>query len=422
MTIDARLTDSRLEDMPLAEVRRALHALAERSNEERRTAALVRSHLEGCAPDALVCGLGGKVPDGNGTAENGATGNGLGGTGVAAVFDGREAGPTVLLRCDLDALPMAGTLDIEHRATDPNTAHTCGHDGHMTVQIGVARALAKQRPERGRVVLLFQPAEETGEGARAVLDDPRFAELAPTRAVAFHNLPGRPLGEVTLRDGPFASASVGMIVDLKGVSSHAAEPQEGRSPVAAAASIAQSIQSAPQQASALEECVQATVVGIEVGGPAFGTSPGSGRVMATLRAHRSGAMRALCDYCESMARGLAAAHRLECDVTWTERFPATENDPAVVRAVESAARATGLDVRRAEHPFSWSEDFGYFTASARGALFGLGSGVDQPPLHHPDFDFPDGLLEPAVRLFVAALPALLADELPGDVPGDRPTG
>ncbi|QDU83946.1 putative hydrolase YxeP [Planctomycetes bacterium Pla163] len=392
MTTDARRTDARLENLPLAAIRRRLHTLAERSNEERRTAEFVRQELEACEPDALVTELGGH--------------------GVAAVFEGRAAGPTVLLRCDLDALPMAGTLDVEHRADDPETAHTCGHDGHMTVQIGVARALAEQRPERGRVVLLFQPAEETGEGARAVLDDPRFAELSPTRAVAFHNLPGRPLGEVTLRNGPFASASVGMIVELTGVSSHAAEPHMGRSPVAAAANIAQSIQSAPQRAAALEENVQATVVGIEVGGPAFGTSPGSGRVMATLRAHTSQAMHALCEYCERMARGLAAGHGLECDVTWTERFPATENHPAVVRVVERAARANGLDVRRAEHPFSWSEDFGHFTSSTCGALFGLGSGVDQPPLHHPDFDFPDDLLEPAVRLFVAALPELLADELP----------
>jgi amidohydrolase len=390
MTTDAQHTDAQLENLPLAEVRRRLHTLAERSNEERRTAEFVRQQLEACEPDTLLTELGGH--------------------GVAAVFDGRDDGPTVVLRCDLDALPMAGTLDVEHRATDPNTAHTCGHDGHVTVQIGVARALANERPERGRVVLLFQPAEETGEGARAVLDDPRFAELAPSRAVAFHNLPGRPLGEVTLRDGPFASASIGMIVLLTGVSSHAAEPHMGRSPVAAAASIAQSIEAAPQRATALEEGVQATVVGIEVGGTAFGTSPGSGRVMATLRAHRSEAMRALRDSCESMARGLAAAHGLDCDVTWTDHFPATENEPALVRVVERAARATGLDVRWAEHPFSWSEDFGHFTSSTRGVLFGLGSGVDQPPLHHPDFDFPDDLLEPAVRLFVAALPELLADE------------
>lgn len=380
-----------LVDRELVDVRRDLHRIAERPGEEARTARLVIDHLGATEPDALVTELGGN--------------------GVAAVFEGRRPGPTVLLRCDMDALPMPEGIDVEHASPDPFAAHKCGHDGHMTIQLGVARALAERRPERGRVIVLFQPAEETGEGAARVLADPRFADLRPDRAIALHNLPGRPLGQVVVREGAFASASQGMIVKLVGVSSHAAEPQNGRSPVAAAANIAQAIQAAPQRAVALDVCVQATIVGIEVGGPAFGTSPGDGRVLATLRAHTTPGMDRLTEYCERLAIGLAHGYDLECDISWTDRFPATDNTPAVARVVADAARARGLDVVDPGVPFSWSEDFGHFTSRFPGALFGLGSGEGTAPLHHPDYDFPDELLPTGTALFLACLPGLLRDEL-----------
>lgn len=375
----------------LSEVRRDLHRIAERPGEEARTSQLIADHLEAARPDRIVTRLGGH--------------------GVAAVFDGRRSGPTVLLRCDMDALPMPEGIDVPYASPDPGAAHKCGHDGHMTIQLGVARALSQQRPARGRVVVLFQPAEETGEGAERVIEDERFADLRPDRAIALHNLPGRPLGQVVVRSGAFASASQGMIVDLRGVTSHAAEPHMGRSPVAAAANIAQGIQAAPQRAVSLDTCVQATVVGIDVGGPAFGTSPGNGRVMATLRAHTSEGMAQLTSYCERLAAGIAHAYELECDISWTDRFPATENTPAVARLISDAARSMGLEVVDPGVPFSWSEDFGHFTSRFPGALFGLGSGADTAPLHHPDFDFPDALIETGRDLFLACLPGLLRDEL-----------
>jgi amidohydrolase len=360
----------------LPELRRKFHRIAELSNEERETAALLGLELRASQPSQLI--------------------EGLGGFGMAAVYAGAKEGPTVLLRSDMDALPIDESSDSDHASVRAGTSHKCGHDGHMTILAAVARQLQKRAPERGRVVLLFQPAEETGEGARRVLDDPRFGELRPDRACAIHNLPGVELGKVVLRKGPFASASRGMIVGLRGSTSHAAEPHLGRSPVAAVASIAQSFQAAPQRAATLHECVQATVVGLEAGGPAFGTSPGEGRVMATLRAHTQASMERLVEYCERLARAIGQAH----DV------PATENDPAIVEALERAATRAGLPVEHAEQPFAWSEDFGHFTAACPGALMGLGSGVDQPALHHRDYDFPDELIEPGARLFLEAIEEL----------------
>lgn len=373
--------------LSLVELRHQLHRIAERSNEEERTAALVASQLSATGPDQVV--------------------ERLGGYGVLAVYDGVAPGPTVLVRSDMDALPIAEHLRIEHGSLDADTSHKCGHDGHMASLVGVARALGSSRPPRGRVVVLFQPAEETGEGAARVLADERFEPYLPDCAIAVHNLPGRPLGEVVVREGPFASASQGMIVELTGVSAHAAEPHTGISPVAAAATIAQSIQAAPQRAAALDECVQATVVGLQVGGPAFGTSPADGKVMATLRAHTEASMRKLTDYCEKLARGIADAHGLRSEISWTDVFPATHNAPAVARTIARAAEDAGFSVRRPDAPFPWSEDFGHFTSRVPGALIGLGSGEHQPALHHSDYDFPDELIELGTRLFLACLPPLL---------------
>ena len=174
----------------LISFRRDLHRAPELSGAEVATAAAVQRFLAG-GPDHVIAGLGG--------------------TGLAAVYDGAAPGPTVLLRAELDALPITEQSTAAHRSAVPGTAHLCGHDGHMAILCGMGRLLQRARPPRGRVVLLFQPAEETGAGAAAVLDDPRFADLAPDAALALHNLPGLPLGHAALISGPACCASRGLL-------------------------------------------------------------------------------------------------------------------------------------------------------------------------------------------------------------------
>ena len=361
---------------------------------ENRTAEYLGITLAACDPDQLVTGLGGH--------------------GLAAVFKGRGNGPTVLLRCDTDALPLPDGPGLAYQSEIEGVSHKCGHDGHMAMMLGVAQRLARKRPEQGRAVLLFQPAEETGAGARAVLDDPAFADLRPDVSLGLHNLPGFPLGEVVLREGAFAAASRGLTITLTGVSSHAAEPEAGLSPAPAAASLVQALSALPQLETGLSESAKVTVVGITVGGPAFGTSPGDGRVMATLRTFSDVAMERLSRRCADLAEGVAKAFGLGWELTWSEDFPATVNDPSVVTTVEAAAMASGLNVVKAATPFAWSEDFGHFTAAGPGALVGLGSGLEQPPLHHPDYDFPDSLLPIGVDFWHHTLHHLLSQDIEKD--------
>lgn len=371
----------------LKELRHDLHRNAERSRAEELTAKIVSGFLKSHTPDNLV--------------EN------LGGHGLAAVYEGRSPGPTVLLRSELDALPIRETIDSDHGSVSDGVSHKCGHDGHMTIVAGLAPLLADSKPSQGRVVLLFQPAEETGEGARLVIDDPKFARIKPDRVFALHNLPGFPLGSVISKRSCFASASRGMIVSLGGATSHAAEPHKGRSPALAAAQIIQALSAAVQFHTALHEGAKVTVISARVGERAFGTSPGYGEVMATVRAHTDDVMERLCKRCEGLARDIAHAFELDEEVSWTEEFVATINDDQSVDLVEKAADELGVAVVRPEHPFAWSEDFGHFTALAPGALFGLGAGADHPALHRPEYDFPDELIDVGINLFRKILKELL---------------
>ena len=166
------LTETELSDITLW--RRKLHQMPEVSGEEHDTATEVVRFLQTTAPDEMVTGLGC--------------------TGVAAVFAGETPGPTVLIRAELDALPIAEISDLPHRSRIAGKSHMCGHDGHMATLAAVAKELQSDRPKRGRVILLFQPAEENGAGAAAVLADPAFARLKPDYAFSLHNMPGLPLG------------------------------------------------------------------------------------------------------------------------------------------------------------------------------------------------------------------------------------
>lgn len=365
----------------LPTLRHALHCTPELSNHESHTAQRIERILQDHAPDELLTGLGGH--------------------GLVALFRGPAPGPLVLVRCELDALPIPETVELPHGSETPGVAHKCGHDGHMTMVLGLAPRLRRRPPARGAIGLLFQPAEETGEGAARMLADPRLVALAPDWVFALHNLPGAPLGEVALRDGPFASASSGLVATLRGATSHAAEPEQGRSPALAIAEIIQRWTGLPQTDVSLHEAAKVTVVHARLGERAFGTTPGEATVMSTLRAHGQATLDRLLRRAQEQARRIAAVSTLDCETQLVEPFPATVNSPEANARVSAAAARLGLSVRSLPHPFAWSEDFGHFTARFRGALFGLGAGEDQPPLHHPTYDFPDALLSVGTNLLEA---------------------
>lgn len=319
----------------------------------------------------------------------------LGGHGLAFVF-GDSQGPTVLLRCELDALPIEEPNQMSYRSTRHGISHKCGHDGHMAILAAVGTCLSDERPKNGRVVLLYQPAEENGAGAAAILQDPRFTGLAPDFVFALHNLPGFPLGRIVVRPGAFTCASRGMTIQLRGRTAHAAQPDTGICPALAACQLIQGFSSLGSDPGQPEETAFATVIGATIGEKAFGTAPGNAEVWATLRSETDVTMARLIRCAEQQAREVAEVHRLDCDIEYEDVFAATVNSASAVDVVLKAAG--DLSVVVPHTPFPWSEDFGRFSATANGAFFGIGAG-DIPDLHDRYYDFPDELIPIAVALF-----------------------
>ncbi|WP_439883050.1 amidohydrolase [Pontibacter sp. MBLB2868] len=372
----------------LIQLRHSLHRHPELSGQETLTAERVSHFLQQYNPDQIFTGLGG--------------------TGIAAVFNGSNPeGPTILFRAELDALPIAETNDLPYSSEAEGLGHKCGHDGHMTILAGLAALLHQQKSERGKVVLLFQPAEETGAGAWEVLRDERFTNIKPDYVFALHNLPGVPLHQVVVRNGVFAAASTGMIVELTGRSSHAAEPENGLNPGAAMAELILGFQDIVTKKEQFQDLTLLTVVHARLGEIAFGTNPGYATVMATLRSYQPGDLKLLKSLATSAAQMVAEKYGLGYKINIVEEFPATVNNDASVELVKRAAHSLQLEVEEAVHPFRWSEDFGHFTHLYQGAFFGLGAGTEQAQLHHADYDFPDALITSGSALFYSIIQEIL---------------
>jgi amidohydrolase len=356
----------------LTTLRHRLHAAPELSGQEGETARLIAEALHMLAPDRIVTGLGGH--------------------GIAAVFSGSGPGPSLLFRCELDALPIEEKGDLPYRSAHPGKGHLCGHDGHMAILMGLARDLAARRPERGRAVLLFQPAEETGAGAAEVLADPKFETVAPDYAFSLHNLPGLPLGHVGLIPGPVNCASRGMAVTLSGKSAHASEPENGTSPMAALARLMPALTALGHGTTAERDFALVTITHAEMGARAFGIAPGEATLYATLRTLTDDRMAALANAAETLIRDTAAAEGLRLEITWHDIFAHCENDAQATAIIARALDALGLPHDGRGLPMRASEDFGRFGHRARAAMLFLGAGEDHAALHNPDYDFPDALI------------------------------
>jgi amidohydrolase len=371
----------------LAAFRRALHRAPELSGEEQATASEVFRFLAPTRPDRIV--------------------DHLGGHGLALVYDGAEPGPTVLIRAELDALPIEEVSTFAHRSARRGRAHLCGHDGHMAILAGVARGLAAERPRRGRAVLLFQPAEEDGSGAEAVIADPQFARIAPNFCFALHNMPGMPHGHAALKAGPVACASRGMRITLSGRTAHASMPGQGVSPMTALAALMPAMTALGRRGALDEAFAMVTVTHAEMGARSFGVAPGEAEVWATLRTLTNVRMQRLSAEAEALANGIANAESLALAVRYADVFAACINDFAAVAPLSAALDAEGVPRGEAGQPMLASEDFGVFGRVAPSALFLLGAGEGCPGLHNPDYDFPDALIGIGARVFLRVLSDLI---------------
>lgn len=378
------MSDFDFDPTPVIFFRRELHTHPEAAGRESETASRIRQWLDGCLPDIRI--------------------DGIGGYGIAAVFEGRTQGPTLLFRCDMDAVPVEETTGLPYASRVSGLSHSCGHDGHMAILCGVAMYLRDHPPVAGRVVLLFQPSEETGEGALRVLEDPRFDSVVPDVAIALHNLPHFPEGRVCLRKGTFCCASAGLAIVLRGTASHAAYPEHGLRPEAAFARLLTCLPDLTDS----EGGKRVTITHGMLGTPGFGTAPEQALIQVTLRAGTDRDLADLMASARHMVKETAQSYGLSYGITESDRFPATVNNDELVASVTKICQDLTLEVVSLPEPMRWSEDFGYFCDRFSGLMFGLGAGDKCPQLHHGDYDFPDDLIATGVRLFAGISRDLLS--------------
>lgn len=359
-------------------LRHLLHICPELSGNEAHTAMIIRECMSAYHPDEMI--------------EN------IGGNGIAFIYSGKTKGKTLLFRADTDALPIEENGRMLYASRNKGISHLCGHDGHIAILAGLGDLLSSRSLEKGTVILLFQPAEETGAGAEAVLRDERITRYKPDFVFALHNLPGYPKGNIITKCGVFASASKGLIIHLKGLPAHAAYPENGISPAPVLSGLISALPELQHQDN-YSGLVMLTIVHARLGEPAFGVSPSDALLMATLRSFEVSDMEILAARILAIIQELCLSNNIRFTIEWTDEFIPTVNDMDAVSIIERAAKNCGYPVINPGLPFRWSEDFGQFTAKFKGAMFGLGAGEDHKPLHNPDYDFPDDLIEKGITMF-----------------------
>ncbi|NOU17601.1 MAG: amidohydrolase [Bacteroidales bacterium] len=358
-------------------LRHELHRNPELSGNEKLTAKRIVQFLSNYKPDELYTDIAG--------------------SGVAAVYNGKEVGATLLFRCDMDALPVEEHNALPYKSMNNGVSHQCGHDGHMAMVSGLAKRLHENPIGKGRVVLFYQPEEENGKGAKESINELRELGLLTDFAFAIHNMPKYPFGSIVLGKYTFSAASKGVIIKLTGKNAHAAYPESGINPSEAVAEIIQ-VLNGVKYIKLFSEYILATIVHVQVGDVAFGTSPGYAEVMVTLRAFDKDHMRKLSDYAVSSTQNIAAKHKLEVDIQFTDEFPAADCNPELSNIVEVIAKKQSREVIFINQPNRWSEDFAHFTSALPSIIFGLGVGENHPDLHTNSYDFPDEIIPYGVEL------------------------
>jgi amidohydrolase len=364
----------------IIDLRRQIHAQPEISGEETRTAQLVASTLRGYQPDILV--------------------EKIGKTGVLAIFKGQKQGKNLLFRAELDGLPIAEiNSTLPWASTIEGKGHLCGHDGHTAILLATAIKL-KDRNFSGTVSFIFQPAEETGRGAQQVLEDPQFLAHFPDEIIAIHNLPGFELGTLLYKNNYFTASVRSIAFRFIGKTAHAAEPENGNNPALIIAKLIQSVHQINVPNTAAENFCIATFIHATIGTLAYGVSAGWGEAHFTCRSWKPEVLEKCCATMVKLATKYAKQANIKVEYQYIECFEACLNNDTIVQKGVNAATVLGMKCTEVAQAFKWGEDFGQFTKQIPGAMFGIGAGETHPSLHHPDYDFPDDLIDIVSDFFI----------------------
>lgn len=316
------------------------------------------------------------------------------GAGVVGVLQAGGSDRTIGLRADLDALPISEVGSHDHVSQNPGVMHACGHDGHTTMLLGAAEMLARSLDFDGTAVFLFQPNEEHGLGARAMIEEGVLERFSIEEVYAIHNLPGATLGQVSTRVGQICTSESLFEIDIQGRGGHASMPQIGVDAITVGAEMVLALQTIVSRklapgAGAVVSVTEFLTDGLRNVLPGHATLKGD--VRARLPADRNDVER----FMRQIVAGIAATHGVRADMSFNTEFIEVINAEGPTEAVVRAARAAGLEAIGDRPSMSFSEDFAYFCKVVPGCFLLLGNGEDGAcgnPLHAADYDFNDALL------------------------------
>ncbi len=378
----------------IAEWRQDLHANPEILYEVHRTAAVVAEKLKAFGCDEIVPGIGR--------------------TGVVGIIKGRAGSGAPVrrvigLRADMDALPMQELTGLPYASKTPGRMHACGHDGHTAMLLGAAKYLCETRNFDGTAVLIFQPAEEGGAGAKAMVDDGMMDRWGVQEVYGMHNMPGIPAGQFALRPGPLLAASDRFDIRIEGKGTHAAKPHLGNDPLTIGCQLHQALQTiVSRNLNPLDEAVVS--VTIFQAGEANNVIAQTARLAGTVRTLERRVRELVKRRVREICDGLAIMHNATVALTYSEGYPVTSNHAAETHFAASVARQiageAGVDIDTP--PTMGGEDFAYMLEARPGAFIFVGNG-DTAGVHHPAYDFNDDIIPAGVsywaRLVETAMPA-----------------
>jgi len=371
-------------------LRKELHHYPELSGEEIETAQRVKNFLSNYPPAKVI--------------------EGIGGNGLAAIYSFGGDGPVIMIRCELDALPIEESNLFEYRSEIQGVSHKCGHDGHMAMVAGLIFWIKEQTFGHGKIILLFQPAEETGKGARAVIEDLKFKELKPDYVFALHNIPGEPLNTIIRLQNNFSSTVQSLGILLKGKESHASEPENGINPALAISKIISQFDLFNVLGPEKTNFALLTPVHIKMGQIAYGISAGSAELHYTIRTRDEAKMEQLKSVINKFLIQVCSKDNLKFETGWFDYFPASVNDPFCNELILKAAETNHFKIKEKPFPYKFGEDFGWFSKKYKSAMFGLGSGENSPALHNPDYDFPEEIIPTGMAMFTTIIEQILGKE------------
>ena len=382
MTALAPLPDDVIADV--IAVRRDLHQHPELGFEERRTAALVAARLRN---------LGYEVTEG------------IGITGVAGLMRGSRPGKTIMLRADMDALPIEEENDAAYASQTRGTMHACGHDGHVAMLLGAATLIARRRGElAGTIVLCFQPAEEGRGGAQAMVEDGVLERFGVERAYGLHLASAFPTGIVGLREGPFYASSDSIEITIEGAGGHGAAPHLSVDPIYVAGAFIVAVQQiVARQIDALSPAV--VTIGAVHAGTTHNVIPSRATLLGTVRAFDADVRAALAERIERVLRGVCESSGATYEFEYLRRYPVTSNDAEQTRYVRALAMAEVGATRVIEAPkLMGAEDFSFFAERVPACFYSVGchgGPASAYPHHHAKFDIDERALETGVRMMTA---------------------